>query len=237
MKDVFSLQEQTALKIAQSLNLKLSPQEQQAIQHRYTQNPQAYDAYLRGEALVQFSDQPEKVEAARRHFEDALHSDPDYAPALAGLAFVEGQTYRNIDANPSHLQRAEQFAQRAMAIDPRLAELAWHWERSMPINMTMRQPRKRVPHGHRFRPEKCLCLGSAFLGPGLRTTARSRGRGESGTGIHASGAIPLPQKLLSPWPRPDSPATLSGGNSRLRARAGTRPGGLLSSASVWDRPI
>jgi len=122
MKDVFSLQEQTALKIADSLNLKLSPQEQQAIQHRYTQNPQAYDAYLRGEALVQFSDQPEKVEAARRHFEEALQSDPNYAPALAGLAFVEGQTYRNTDANPSHLQRAEQFAQRALAIDPRLAE-------------------------------------------------------------------------------------------------------------------
>ena len=71
---------------------------------------------------MQFSDQPEKVEAARRHFEDALRSDPNYAPALAGLAFVEGQTYRNIDASPSHLQRAEQFAQRAMAIDPRLAE-------------------------------------------------------------------------------------------------------------------
>jgi serine/threonine protein kinase/Flp pilus assembly protein TadD len=122
MKDVFSLQEQTALKIAQSLNLKLSPQEQQAIQHRYTQNPQAYDAYLRGQALVQYSDRPEKVEAARRHFEDALQSDPNYAPALAGLAFVEGQTYRNLDANPSHLQRAEQFAQRALAIDPRLAE-------------------------------------------------------------------------------------------------------------------
>jgi serine/threonine protein kinase/Flp pilus assembly protein TadD len=122
MKDVFSLQEQTALKIAESLNLKLSPQEQQAIQHRYTQNPQAYDSYLRGESLVQFSDQPEKVEAARRHFEDALKLDPDYAPALAGLAFVEGQTYRNSDANPSHLQRADQFAQRALAIDPRLAE-------------------------------------------------------------------------------------------------------------------
>ncbi|MGA8216101.1 MAG: protein kinase [Candidatus Sulfotelmatobacter sp.] len=122
MKDVFSLQEQTALKIAQSLNLKLSPQEEQAIQHRYTQNPQAYDAYLRGEALVQFSDQPEKVEAARRHFEDALKSDPNYAPALGGLAFVEGQTYRNSDSNPAHLQRAEEFAQRALAIDPRLAE-------------------------------------------------------------------------------------------------------------------
>jgi non-specific serine/threonine protein kinase len=122
MKDVFSLQEQTALKIAGSLNLKLSPQEHQAIQHRYTQNPQAYDAYLRGHALVQYSDRRDKVEAARQDFEEALRSDPDYPLALAGLSFVEGQIYRNLDANPSHLQRAEQFAQRALAIDPQLAE-------------------------------------------------------------------------------------------------------------------
>jgi eukaryotic-like serine/threonine-protein kinase len=122
MKDVFSLQEQTALKIAGSLNLKLSPQEQQAIQHRYTQNPQAYDAYLRGEALAEYGDQPEKLEAARRHFEDALQSDPDYPLALAGLSWVEAQIYRNVEANPSYLQRAEQFAQRALAIDPRLSE-------------------------------------------------------------------------------------------------------------------
>jgi serine/threonine protein kinase/tetratricopeptide (TPR) repeat protein len=122
MKDVFSLQEQTALKIAESLNLKLSPQEQQAIQHRYTQNPQAYDAYLRGEALAEYGDQQEKLEAARRHFEDALKSDPDYPLALAGLSWVEAQIYRNVEANPAYLQRAEQFAQRALAIDPRLSE-------------------------------------------------------------------------------------------------------------------
>jgi serine/threonine protein kinase/Tfp pilus assembly protein PilF len=122
MKDVFSLQEQTALKIAGSLNLKLTPQEQQAIQHRYTQNTQAYDAYLRGHALVEHFDQPEKLEAARGFFEDALKSDPNYAPALAGLAWVEGQIYRNIDANPSHLLLAEQFAQRALTLDPQLAE-------------------------------------------------------------------------------------------------------------------
>jgi serine/threonine protein kinase len=122
MKDVFSLQEQTALQIAGSLNLKLSPQEHEAVQHRYTQNPQAYDAYLRGHALVQYSDRRDKVEAARRDFEEALQSDPDYPLALAGLSFVEGQIYRNLDANPSHLQRAEQFAQRALAIDPQLAE-------------------------------------------------------------------------------------------------------------------
>jgi serine/threonine protein kinase/Flp pilus assembly protein TadD len=122
MKDVFSLQEQTALKIAESLNLKLSPQEQQAIQHRYTQNTQAYDAYLRGHALTEHFDEPEKLEAARGFFEDALKSDPDYAPALAGLAWVEGLIYRNINSNPSHLQLAEKFAQRALTIDRQLAE-------------------------------------------------------------------------------------------------------------------
>jgi serine/threonine protein kinase/Tfp pilus assembly protein PilF len=122
MKDVFSLQEQTALKIAESLNLKLSPQEEQAIHHRYTGNPKAYDAYLRGKEAVQYSDQPEKLQAAIKDFDEALQFDPNYPLALAGLARVEGQIYRNLDSNPSHLQRAEQFAQRALAIDPQLAE-------------------------------------------------------------------------------------------------------------------
>ena len=122
MKDVFSLQEQTALKIAQSLNLKLTPQEQQAIQKRYTQNPQAYDAYLRGSALVDSFDQRESLETARKNFELALRLDPDYAPAIAGLAWVEGQIYRNLEPNPEHLQRAENYARRALAIDPNLSE-------------------------------------------------------------------------------------------------------------------
>ena len=122
MKDVFSLQEQTALKIAQSLNLKLTPQEQQAIQKRYTQNPQAYDAYLRGSALVSSFDQREALETARKNFELALSLDPDYAPAIAGLAWVEGQIYRNLEPNPEHLLRAENYARRALAIDPNLSE-------------------------------------------------------------------------------------------------------------------
>jgi serine/threonine protein kinase/Tfp pilus assembly protein PilF len=122
MKDVFTLQEQAAMKIAQSLNLKLSPQEQAAIQHRYTGNPQAYDAYLRGEALMQFPDQPDKLEASRGAYEESLKYDPDYPLSIAGLGYVEAQIYRNIDANQAHLERAEQFAKRALALDPRLAE-------------------------------------------------------------------------------------------------------------------
>jgi non-specific serine/threonine protein kinase len=122
LKDVFAMQEQTALKIGGALNLKLSPEEERAVEHRYTQNPQAYDAYLRGKTLVAYHDRPEKLEAARREFDQALQADPNYPLALAGLSDVEGAYYRNIDPNPSRLQRAEQLAQRALAIDPQLAE-------------------------------------------------------------------------------------------------------------------
>ena len=122
LQDVFALQEQTALKIAAALNLKLSAEEERAVEHRYTQNPQAYDAYLRGRALVVYHDLPEKLAGARRAFEEALQEDPNYPLALAGLSEVEANYYRNVDPDPAHLQRAEQLAERALAIDPQLAE-------------------------------------------------------------------------------------------------------------------
>jgi TolB-like protein len=121
-KDVFSLQEQTALKIAQALDLKLSPQERQVLGRRYTQNAQAYEAYLIGRALTEHENEPDKLEAARSHFEEALKLDPQYAPALAGLASVEGYYYRDVDSKPAHLERAEQLAQRAVAAAPDLVE-------------------------------------------------------------------------------------------------------------------
>ena len=108
MKDVFSLQEQTALKIAEALNLHLSSQETKAIAQRYTQNPQAYESFLIGRGLL-LTETPEKMEAARKSFEQALKFDPNYAPALAGLSHVEGLYYRDINSNPSHLARSEEF--------------------------------------------------------------------------------------------------------------------------------
>jgi len=55
LKDVFVVQEETALKIAEALDLHLSPQDAENIHRRYTENSQAYDAYLRGWALVESS--------------------------------------------------------------------------------------------------------------------------------------------------------------------------------------
>ena len=121
-QDVFSLQEQTALQIAQALDLKLSPQEKQGLAKRYTQNPEAYEAYVVGRALAEHDAEPDKLEAARSHFEQALKLDPEYAPALAGLAQVEGYYYRNVDSQASYLERANQLAQKAVTTAPDLVE-------------------------------------------------------------------------------------------------------------------
>ena len=121
LKDVFSLQEQTALKIAQALNLHLTPQEEKAVGQRYTQSPEAYEAFLVGRALLLFETR-DKFELARKNFEQALRYDPNYAPALAGLSHVEGLYYRDIESSPAHLQSAEDYARRAIAADPNLAE-------------------------------------------------------------------------------------------------------------------
>ncbi|HXH65897.1 MAG TPA: protein kinase [Candidatus Limnocylindrales bacterium] len=122
LQNVFSLQEQAALKIAEALNLHLSPQEEQAVLRRYTQSPQAYQEFLLGRSLLVHEDQPQALEAARKQFESALKFDPNYAPALAGLSHVEGYYYRDIESNPAYLQRAKELARQALAIDPQMPE-------------------------------------------------------------------------------------------------------------------
>jgi serine/threonine protein kinase/tetratricopeptide (TPR) repeat protein len=122
MQNVFSLQEQVALKIAEALNLHLSPQEQQAVQRRYTQNPKAYEEFLMGRPMVANENSAQALDAAAKHFEAALKLDPNYAPALAGLSEIEGIYYRDYDSSPVRLQRAEQYAKQALAIDPELPE-------------------------------------------------------------------------------------------------------------------
>jgi hypothetical protein len=56
------------------------------------------------------------------YLEAALKLDANYAPALAGLANVEDCYYRDLGSDPAYLERAQQLAKRAVAIDPQLPE-------------------------------------------------------------------------------------------------------------------
>jgi non-specific serine/threonine protein kinase len=117
LDDVFAMQEQTALEIVEKLDLQLSPDEELDVQKRSTESVQAYDAYLRAMAALQDWSDIAKLNEARGHLERALEYDADYGPALAGLAGVESQVYRNFDSSEERILRAEQLAERAMALD------------------------------------------------------------------------------------------------------------------------
>ena len=52
-----------------------------------------------------------------------MQHDPNYAPALAGLSWVESQYYRNLKSDPAHYQRAKELAERARVIDPDLPDV------------------------------------------------------------------------------------------------------------------
>lgn len=118
LEDVLAVQERVATRIVEALQVRLTPDEAGSLGRWGTRNPAAYDAYLRGMALVERHMRLENMVAAQRQFGKALEADPAFAPAMIGLALAEGQVYRNFDASPDRLARARVLLDRALAIDP-----------------------------------------------------------------------------------------------------------------------
>ncbi|NIM69684.1 MAG: tetratricopeptide repeat protein [Xanthomonadales bacterium] len=120
VEEVFDVQESTAIQIAEALDIHLSPQDRAAVQRRYTSNSEAYDAYLRGLAHLMEWSEMDDLQSARAYFERALELEPEYPPALAGLASMEAQTYRNHDPSERRLLRGIELANQALELDPGL---------------------------------------------------------------------------------------------------------------------
>ena len=84
MEDVFAVQDEIAQKIAEALRIKLSPQEQEALAKRPTENLQAYDLYLRGRNYARRVGR-EDLQVALQMYENAVALDPNFALAHAGI--------------------------------------------------------------------------------------------------------------------------------------------------------
>jgi serine/threonine protein kinase len=109
LEDVFAIQEEIARSIAQALRITLTPQEEKIIARKPTENPQAYDFFLRGRSYTR----RENMEYALQMFEQAIQLDPNFALAHAGIAHLCGLITEVRDQNPHWMERGLAACDRA----------------------------------------------------------------------------------------------------------------------------
>jgi non-specific serine/threonine protein kinase len=119
LEDVFAIQEEIARSIAQALRITLTPQEEKTIARKPTENPQAYDFYLRGRSYTR----RESMDYGLQMFEQAIQLDPNFALAHAGIAHLCGLIYELREQNSKWIERGLAACDRATALAPDLPEV------------------------------------------------------------------------------------------------------------------
>ena len=125
LTDMFSVESEVAKAIADQLQAKLTGREEQVIAAKPTDNPEAYDAYLRGLAYsLKTANTSTNALGAQKYLKEAVRLDPKFALAWALLSYVEARGYITQFLQPTVALRddAQQAAERALTLQPNLGE-------------------------------------------------------------------------------------------------------------------
>ena len=122
MSELLATQREIAVEITNKLQLKLSGDDAKGVTKRYTDSNEAYQLYLRGR--FHFAKRTkEDMFRGIEYFQQAIDHDPNFALAYARIAEI----YASLPAYPylspnEAIPKAKAAAQRALEIDPTLAE-------------------------------------------------------------------------------------------------------------------
>src|SRR5438094_8716986 len=125
LTDIFSVESDVATAIADQLRAQLTGLEEQEITAKPTDNPEAYDAYLRGLAYsLKAQNSPANSLGAQKHLREAVRLDPKFALSWALLSYVDSVGYIGItlQATESLREEARQGADTALRLQPNLGE-------------------------------------------------------------------------------------------------------------------
>ena len=125
LTDIFSVESEVAKSIADQLRAKLTGREEQVIAAKPTDNPEAYDAYLRGLAYnLRTANTPANSLGAQKYLREAVRLDPKFALSWALLSYVEARGYLTQTLQPTVALREEarQAAETALTLQPNLGE-------------------------------------------------------------------------------------------------------------------
>ncbi|HET6795661.1 MAG TPA: protein kinase [Gemmatimonadales bacterium] len=124
LTDIFAIQTDVALQIADALQAKLSPEEKRRIKKQPTDDVQAYQLYLMGRhCMVRWTQ--EGLDQALDYFDQAVKRDPEYALAYATMAYAYADMATGVAGSlpPAEAyKKAKAAVARALELDPGLAE-------------------------------------------------------------------------------------------------------------------
>ena len=136
--DIVSIQQRIATDVSSQLKLKLTGAQEQQIAKTYTQNPEAYQRYLRGRFYWN-KRTGESLRTALDEFQAASSADPSYALAYVGLgdSYLLLPEYSGTPVAEA-IPKARAYAEKALQIDPSLGEphatlglanhYTWQWD-------------------------------------------------------------------------------------------------------------
>ena len=118
--DVFDVQSEIAENVAENLGVALLEPERRRLEARPTENPQAYQAYLRGlHHKRRANDFKSGIALAVRMFERAVEEDPQFVQAWAELAIAHSSMYHyGYDRTEARQRMARQTVDTALKLDP-----------------------------------------------------------------------------------------------------------------------
>ena len=125
LTDILSVESELAKSIADQLRAKLTGQEEEVIAARPTDNPRAYDAYLRGVAYtIKTGFTPANSLGAQKYLKEAVQLDPNFALGWALLSYVDSSGYLTQSLQPTESLREEarQAAETALKVQPDIGE-------------------------------------------------------------------------------------------------------------------
>ena len=125
LTDILDVESEIARRITESLQAHISGGEEQALSAKPTNNPEAYDAYLRGLAyLLKAGTSAANSLGAQKYLREAVRLDPKFALAWAQLSYTDAVGYLLTTLQPTIALREEarQAAETALTLQPNLGE-------------------------------------------------------------------------------------------------------------------
>jgi len=124
---VLAMYNEVARAIVNEVQITLTPKEETRLANALQINPQAYEAYLKGMYHL-YKLTPPELDAALHYFEQALETDPNYALAYTGIAFVwTGRQQMGLVIPSEATPKAKDAAKRALELDDTLPEVHYTW--------------------------------------------------------------------------------------------------------------